>query len=142
MKDTEEETNNMCIEGTTNTKCYLPNLVGKTKAEVDKWSTTLPVSVMIKYVGQTSDKSIVKSVSQKSNSLLVEGSTITFTFKDDETSNNENETENEEENSNNNQTTDTTKPGEESTDPDSKPMDPNTGIDDDTTEKDDKENSE
>jgi len=118
VKDTEENidepTTSACKEGTTNTKCYLPNLIGKTKAEVDDWSTTLPVSVIIKYVNQTSDNSIVKSVSQNSNTLLVESSTITITFKDAETNNNGNEENNN--NTNNNQQEKPTEPEEDNND--------------------------
>ena len=126
-KDEESniETNtSACEEGTTNTKCYLPNLIGKTKAEVDSWSTTLPVSVHINYKGATSDKSVVVSVSQNSSSLLVEGSTITITFKDEESENNDNDNDDNE----TPEKPDTSEPGEGSSDPDSKPMDPNTGI--------------
>ena len=142
----DETTTSACKKGTTNTKCYVPSLIGKTKAEVDVWSTTHPVSVFLKYEGATSDKSVVVSVSQGSGTLLVEGSTITIKFEDKDTSNdienndnnsnsnndnNQNSTENNSNNTNNN--TDPSTPGEDSDDPDSEPMDPNTGIGSNTT---------
>lgn len=84
--DNQTTPTSACEKGTTNSKCYLPNLIGKTKSEVDTWAKTLPVSVHIEYSNQTSDSSIVASVTQSSGSLLVQGSTITITFKDNESS--------------------------------------------------------
>lgn len=88
---TENESTSACEEGTSNTKCYLPNLIGKTKKEVDTWSTTLPVSVRIEYKGTlTSDSVVVVKVSKTSNSLLETGESIVITFEEKEESDDNN----------------------------------------------------
>jgi len=135
------DTASVCIEGTLNTKCYVPSLIGKTKADVDIWKKTLPVKVNIVLKNSTSDDSIVVSISQGSGTLLVEGSTITIKFEDKKPTNNDDENSNESGNNNNNDnnsnndnntndnsSTDPSTPGKDNDDPDSKPVDPNTGI--------------
>ena len=119
----EENTSNICIEGTLNTKCYVPSLIGKTKAEVDTWSKTLPVKVNIILKNSISDESIVASISQASGTLLVEGSTITIKFETKDNTTNNNENNNNDENGSGNNSNDnsnnssTTTPGEENNTP-------------------------
>jgi len=115
----EESTSNICIEGTLNTKCYVPSLIGKTKADVDTWAKTLPVKVNIILKDSISDESIVASISQASGTLLVEGSTITIKFETKDNTTNNNETNNNDENGSENNSNDnsnntpTPTPGEE-----------------------------
>ncbi len=137
VKDSEEEkeevTTSICEKGTTNTKCYIPSDIKSwTYSEVSKWTETLIVSVNVILKNETyKEDAIVSTISNTPGSLLVEGSTITITFKANETSDEKPETEkSEEEKTDNNQTNESVTPGEGSTDPDSVPMDPNTGIGD------------
>ncbi len=121
-KEEENNTTQVCEEGTTNTKCYLPNLIGKTKKEVDAWSTTLPVSVRIEYKGKfSSDNAVVIKVDKVSGSLLETGESIIITFEEKTTGDNG------EENTGDNNTP---------TDPDEGNEKPDNGTDDSNTEDD------
>ena len=141
-KNNQDDTStSVCEKGTTNTKCYVPSLIGKTKAEVDTWSRTLPVSVFLKYEGATTDNSTVASISQESGTLLVQGSTITIKFEDKvinstPDNNDENNTsdnnQNNQENSNTDNNTNINTPDEGSDNSNNEPNNSNNSVESNT----------
>ncbi len=115
VKDTSkpETTTSACTKGTTNSKCYMPNLIGKTRSEVDEWSRSLPVSVIFKEVFNGSSKTtdqVVISVNISTGSLLEEGSTITITY--DDAKKPDNQDENKDDNDDKGETTDPSENGD------------------------------
>lgn len=130
VKDSETTNDEgICKKGTTNSKCYIPKDIKTwTYKEVSDWSSSLIVSVKLELVNDTyKEDAVVSTINKTPGSLLEEGSTITITFKENTTT-----TPDENNNNDNNQSNDNTESGENSNDPDSKPIDPNTGIGDNT----------
>jgi len=145
IKDNEKETTetSVCPKDTKNQKCFMPNLIGKTKKDVDKWSTTLPISLIINFDSSncSNDTCIVESVTKDGGSAVKSGtnlsdlekSKITIKLKKSSTTETENTEEKEE---NNNENTETDK-GTENNPTDVETKDPaleNSGVTDNNSE--------
>ncbi len=86
----EEKDEEACPKDTTNTKCFLPNLVGKTKSEIEAWAKTLPVSIRIVFEDLDEDDSKyettlpgkVGKMSHTTGTNLSNISTLTLYIKD------------------------------------------------------------